>query len=429
MPMEAPQPHHTTGILPTDVLTWVGRWKYSVRGYSQSVGGSHNTLLPSVCESPRVCDAQCVYCRYGNCGPLQASPMSTVLAAGRDAYLMKSGRIAYCLDIMVPQTRHHCDIMPPKIWHRGDIQPSQAWHHGDIPLEQARHHGDIQPSQAWNFSGVQPPDQPTSCELNLNSLPFLTILRGYGMVRSDSRHVKFCSTLEELCFQPKFNATVAERLARLPPTKANRTSSRVTGFSQVGIMVDNAVGRKVFSGISHFPRPSLSNGLPPIQDTIEGRIQSKPNGSIPHVSHKTKVRDTDQHAFSATSRMEKSVATPPQLVKATKITDTSPTMACIVMKFLLITMTRNPENMKTAARAWRIQCVRTRPCRLRALASMLSCDITMMAWAIKARDCKHISSHNSIAERSQRLPSQNLTTSQARARESSTERCQRLAVH
>ncbi|KAJ8867326.1 hypothetical protein PR048_031127 [Dryococelus australis] len=53
-------------------------------------------------------------------------------------------------------------------------------------------------------------------------------------------------------------ATVAERLARSPPTKANR----VTGFSQVGIVPDDAVGRRVFSGISRFPPPLHSSAAP-----------------------------------------------------------------------------------------------------------------------------------------------------------------------
>ncbi|KAJ8867352.1 hypothetical protein PR048_031153 [Dryococelus australis] len=50
-------------------------------------------------------------------------------------------------------------------------------------------------------------------------------------------------------------ATVAERLACSPPTKTN--PGRVTGFSQVGIVPDDAVGRQVFSGISRFPRPFI----------------------------------------------------------------------------------------------------------------------------------------------------------------------------
>ncbi|KAJ8888404.1 hypothetical protein PR048_007894 [Dryococelus australis] len=53
---------------------------------------------------------------------------------------------------------------------------------------------------------------------------------------------------------------VAERLACSPPTKANRVyyPARVTpGFSYVGIVPDDAAGRRVFSGISRFPRPFI----------------------------------------------------------------------------------------------------------------------------------------------------------------------------
>ncbi|KAJ8881590.1 hypothetical protein PR048_018075 [Dryococelus australis] len=49
---------------------------------------------------------------------------------------------------------------------------------------------------------------------------------------------------------------VAERLARSPPTKANRVQSP-PGFLQVGIVPDDAVGRRVFSGISRSPRPFI----------------------------------------------------------------------------------------------------------------------------------------------------------------------------
>ncbi|KAJ8888655.1 hypothetical protein PR048_008147 [Dryococelus australis] len=51
-------------------------------------------------------------------------------------------------------------------------------------------------------------------------------------------------------------ATVAERLASSSPTKANRVfSGRVTpGFSHVGIVPDDATGRRVFSMISSFRR-------------------------------------------------------------------------------------------------------------------------------------------------------------------------------
>ncbi|KAJ8891801.1 hypothetical protein PR048_004355 [Dryococelus australis] len=55
-------------------------------------------------------------------------------------------------------------------------------------------------------------------------------------------------------------ATVAERFAHSPPTKANRaqTPSGSLDFSQVGFVPDDAVGRRVFSGISRFPRVFIS---------------------------------------------------------------------------------------------------------------------------------------------------------------------------
>ncbi|KAJ8893885.1 hypothetical protein PR048_006486 [Dryococelus australis] len=55
-------------------------------------------------------------------------------------------------------------------------------------------------------------------------------------------------------------ATGAERLARSPATKANRVSGRVTGFSQVGIVLDDAAGRRVFS-ISRFTRHFIPGPL------------------------------------------------------------------------------------------------------------------------------------------------------------------------
>ncbi|KAJ8882504.1 hypothetical protein PR048_014315 [Dryococelus australis] len=54
-------------------------------------------------------------------------------------------------------------------------------------------------------------------------------------------------------------ATVAEWLACSPPTKGDQGSipGRVTGFSQLGIVLEEAVGWRVFSGISRFPRPFI----------------------------------------------------------------------------------------------------------------------------------------------------------------------------
>ncbi|KAJ8878751.1 hypothetical protein PR048_019337 [Dryococelus australis] len=53
-------------------------------------------------------------------------------------------------------------------------------------------------------------------------------------------------------------ATVAERLAHSPPTKANRVQSLAV-FSHVGIVPDDTVGRRIISGISRFPAPSFQH--------------------------------------------------------------------------------------------------------------------------------------------------------------------------
>ncbi|KAJ8897263.1 hypothetical protein PR048_002609 [Dryococelus australis] len=73
------------------------------------------------------------------------------------------------------------------------------------------------------------------------------------------------------------------RLARSPPTKANRVQSPawVTGFSHVGIVPEDAVGRWVFSGISRFPRPFIPALLHTLLITLIGSrdlvVKSLPN--------------------------------------------------------------------------------------------------------------------------------------------------------
>ncbi|KAJ8870321.1 hypothetical protein PR048_029342 [Dryococelus australis] len=55
-------------------------------------------------------------------------------------------------------------------------------------------------------------------------------------------------------------ATVSKRLACSPPTKAIRFQSPApghSGYSQAGIVPDDAVGRRDFSGISRFPHPFI----------------------------------------------------------------------------------------------------------------------------------------------------------------------------
>ncbi|KAJ8872333.1 hypothetical protein PR048_025937 [Dryococelus australis] len=77
----------------------------------------------------------------------------------------------------------------------------------------------------------------------------------------------FCLRTDLNCRQSSFfgDTVAAERLACSPPTKANRVQSpgRVTpGSSHVGIVPDDAAGRRVFSGIS-CSIPSLHSGAAP----------------------------------------------------------------------------------------------------------------------------------------------------------------------
>ncbi|KAJ8873591.1 hypothetical protein PR048_024409 [Dryococelus australis] len=57
-------------------------------------------------------------------------------------------------------------------------------------------------------------------------------------------------------------AAVAEQLACSSPTKAIRARPGHSGFSHVGIMPEDAVGRRVFSGTSRFPPPLHSGAAP-----------------------------------------------------------------------------------------------------------------------------------------------------------------------
>ncbi|KAJ8872631.1 hypothetical protein PR048_026239 [Dryococelus australis] len=56
-------------------------------------------------------------------------------------------------------------------------------------------------------------------------------------------------------------ATVIEQIACSPPIKANRVIT--TGFSHVGIVPDDAAGRRVFSGIRFPPPRSIHSGAAP----------------------------------------------------------------------------------------------------------------------------------------------------------------------
>ncbi|KAJ8894729.1 hypothetical protein PR048_000036 [Dryococelus australis] len=94
----------------------------------------------------------------------------------------------------------------------------------------------------------------------------------------------------------KFPARVAERLVRSPPTKANwvQSPAGLPGFSQLGIVPDDAVGRRVFSGISSFPHPFIPGLLHirsitligfqelavPTDDSL-GQLTAQPIGILP----------------------------------------------------------------------------------------------------------------------------------------------------
>ncbi|KAJ8897407.1 hypothetical protein PR048_002753 [Dryococelus australis] len=67
-------------------------------------------------------------------------------------------------------------------------------------------------------------------------------------------------------YRLRIGAAEAERLACSPPTKANR---------QVGIVPDDAVGRRVFSGISRFHRPFIP--APLHIDSQDLAVKSRPN--------------------------------------------------------------------------------------------------------------------------------------------------------
>ncbi|KAJ8866149.1 hypothetical protein PR048_033673 [Dryococelus australis] len=81
-------------------------------------------------------------------------------------------------------------------------------------------------------------------------------------------------------FPVHLGATVAERLARSPPTMANRVQS-LAGFSRVGIVPEDAVGQRVFSG-SHVS-PTLSFRRCSIRTSIthigsqDLAVKSRPN--------------------------------------------------------------------------------------------------------------------------------------------------------
>ncbi|KAJ8877775.1 hypothetical protein PR048_022231 [Dryococelus australis] len=82
--------------------------------------------------------------------------------------------------------------------------------------------------------------------------------RRLGKPITDARPLRAPDAAGSSLFPNFQGAAVAEWLACFSPTKANRVQSPARSFpelSQVGIVLDDAAVRRVFSGISRFPRP------------------------------------------------------------------------------------------------------------------------------------------------------------------------------
>ncbi|KAJ8867893.1 hypothetical protein PR048_031698 [Dryococelus australis] len=74
----------------------------------------------------------------------------------------------------------------------------------------------------------------------------------YDLIKGTAKPLKFCSI------------AYSARLDCSPPTKVNSVSNPLpghSGFSHVGIVPDDAAGRRVFSGISRFSRPFIPSLL------------------------------------------------------------------------------------------------------------------------------------------------------------------------
>ncbi|KAJ8866590.1 hypothetical protein PR048_032449 [Dryococelus australis] len=110
-----------------------------------------------------------------------------------------------------------------------------------------------------------------------------------------------------------FGTTMDERLGCSPP-KPRRTEFNPrpvhSGFSQVGIVPDDTAGRRVFSGISRFPRPFIPALLhtyltsPSSHSEVGSRLLALRVGRIPVGTPASKVKkrgsdtgDTNTHAY------------------------------------------------------------------------------------------------------------------------------------
>ncbi|KAJ8866424.1 hypothetical protein PR048_032267 [Dryococelus australis] len=89
--------------------------------------------------------------------------------------------------------------------------------------------------------------------------------------------------LSSIAIDIPIGAVVAERLACSPPTKANRVSipGRVTArFSHVGIVLNDAAGRRVFSGISRFHYPINSDAAQYSPQSPSSALKTSLSGAV-----------------------------------------------------------------------------------------------------------------------------------------------------
>ncbi|KAJ8865769.1 hypothetical protein PR048_033291 [Dryococelus australis] len=121
------------------------------------------------------------------------------------------------------------------------------------------------------------------------------ILSCRNVVESATTHRKRAPAFFLMISEQVLVTAVAGRLARSPPTEANRAQppGRVTGLSQVGIVPDDAVGRRVFSGISRFPRPFIPAAAPySLRPPSSARKTSLLRAvQIPSLTHSNQIDD------------------------------------------------------------------------------------------------------------------------------------------
>ncbi|KAJ8868508.1 hypothetical protein PR048_030036 [Dryococelus australis] len=167
--------------------------------------------------------------------------------------LYRSIRCEHDLDLM-PRI-HQALVGGPRISYKQSCTKSIASHKGDPGSILGRVTPDIRTwescrtmSLVGGFSG----GFPVSPALSFRRCSILTSITLIGSQNLDVKNIPNLFTHSR--------ATVAKRLACSPPTKANRVQSlgrTTTGISLLGIVPDDAAGRRVFSGVSRFPRPFI----------------------------------------------------------------------------------------------------------------------------------------------------------------------------